>query len=67
MGKPWGMTPLFQVVRPTVVQDAIWDVVRDAQDSGMSVNDFRRECAEAWSQALRDRAEDDAKIWARER
>lgn len=63
MGKPLGMTPMFQIVRPTPTEDAIWEAVEAAHAEGMTVEQFRRECAFAWGESLRNQAEDDAKVW----
>ncbi|MEE8113060.1 MAG: hypothetical protein V3T23_01775 [Nitrososphaerales archaeon] len=63
MGKPYGMTAGFQIVKPTHIQDVIWNAIEEAQMVGMTVEEFRRECAEMWSMCLRERADDDAKSW----
>ena len=63
MGKPYGMTAAFQIIKPTHVEDAIWEAVEAAIFSNMTVDEFRRECASCWGMCLRERAQDDEKSW----
>lgn len=62
MGKPNGMTPTFQIIRPTGAEDAIWDAVQAAIEHGMTPEDFKREAAEAWGEKLRDEAKHAEKV-----
>ncbi len=55
--------PSLRVTRSTLEEDAIWDAVQTAQLFDMTVDEFRRECAEAWAQGLRDKAKEDAEAW----
>lgn len=61
--KPLGLTVDLQVVRANRAQDAIWNAVEEAQGIGMTVEQFRREAADAWSYGLKQRREADAKAW----
>lgn len=61
--KPLGMTASFQIVHPTPQQDAVWDAVVTAIDSGMTVEQFRAEAAECWAEYMRQKAESDGKAW----
>lgn len=46
------------------VEDAIWEAVQEAISAGLTVEQFRKEAAEAWRQELQDQAERDAKAWS---
>lgn len=50
---------------PSLVEDRVWEAVQDAIDAGWTVEQFRRECAEAWGESLRDRMKDDMERWRR--
>lgn len=50
---------------PTSVEDKVWDAVQEAIEAGWTVEQFRRECAEAWKGLLRDRMNDDMERWQR--
>lgn len=70
MPKPHGATfglyegvPVIRVVTPSKVEDAVWDAVEEAILAGWSVERFRRECASAWEDALRERLKREAKEW----
>ena len=54
MPKPYGLTPFMQVVVPSRIQDKIWDVVQECVEAEMSVEDFKREILEAWTEARKD-------------
>lgn len=53
--KPLGMIGLA-VIKPSRVEDRIWDSVEEAILAGWSPEQFKREAAQAWSQILRDQA-----------
>ena len=56
MSKPLGMTPMMQVIRPTPIEDRIWDAVSEAIAAGMTPERFRSEVAQAWEHELREEA-----------
>ena len=56
----------MHVTRSTYTQDKIWEAVQSAVQDGMSVDDFRRECAEAWAEERRQQAESEAAQWKRD-
>lgn len=63
--KPLGMTMFpLQVVKPTPTEDAIWDAVEKAILAGWTPTRFKRECADAWRDALKDRLDAEVKEWA---
>lgn len=66
MGKPMGMSSTFQIIRPTAIEDAIWDAVQLAIDKGMDVRDFKDECRYAWQEYLKQKSYDDRKEWDKE-
>ena len=63
--KPWGMTAAFEIVRPSRLEDTIYDAVESAVSSGMSPTDFFAEAKECWSIALREKAQQDKRELAR--
>lgn len=54
--KPYGMTALFQIVRPTSAENRIWEAVEEAIAEGMTPTQFRREAAAAWEHSLHEAA-----------
>jgi hypothetical protein len=67
MSKPLGIRLEFgggaHVVRPDQVENAVWDAVEAAVDAGWTVEEFRRECAEAWRSRLLHEADQARKEW----
>lgn len=70
MGKPIGIdwtmrdgVPMLGVIRPTPVEDAIWDAIERAVDAGWTVEEFRREAASCWDGYLHDKARSDRDAW----
>jgi ABC-type glycerol-3-phosphate transport system substrate-binding protein len=59
MAKPYGMTPTFQIVVPTRMQNQIWDAVQEAVEEGMDPTLFLKEVREAWAEALNDKKKRD--------
>ena len=57
--------PTMSIPRITRTEDAIWNAVQEAVDEGWTVEQFRRECASAWAQKLRDEREHAQREWAR--
>jgi hypothetical protein len=63
MSKPLGLSIgigesglSFEVSRPSKVEDAIWEAVEQAIAHGWTPEQFKRECASAWSDRLRQDA-----------
>ena len=63
MSKPLGVslyatnqTLGLRVVKPSPVEDAIWDAVEKAIENGWSAQQFKDEASECWEQKLRDEA-----------
>ncbi|MCR4340875.1 MAG: hypothetical protein NUW01_13425 [Gemmatimonadaceae bacterium] len=67
MSKPYGMTPWFEIVRPSEAQNAIYGAVESAIEAGMSVEQFRREAWECWEIVRREQAEREDKAWRESR
>lgn len=65
MGKPWGMTAVFHIVRPTAMEDRIYETVEAAISAGVSVTDFLAEVRDCWEIALHEKAAGDARELAR--
>lgn len=60
-------TAVMQVVQATAAEDAIWLAVQEAISYGMTVKQFRTECAEAWGYELQEKAKHDSSEWRKER
>ena len=63
MSKPLGLSIgigesglSFEVSMPHPVEDAIWEAVEQAIANGWTPERFKRECASAWSDRLRQDA-----------
>jgi len=63
VSKPYGLTGDFRVIRPTAVENHIWDAVQEAVLAGWTVEQFRREARQAWSQALDDTKREAERAW----
>ena len=50
----------------SAAQDKIWEAVESAFDEGMTVKQFRQECAEAWEHEITLKKDYDAREWGRE-
>ena len=59
MSKPYGLTATFQVIRPTMAEDKIYEAVQAAQCERMSVEQFIREAREAWDYEMKQAAKYD--------
>lgn len=57
--KPLGLTATFQVVRPTAMEDKIYDAVESAMEHGVTVEDFFREAKACWRIALDEKRRSD--------
>lgn len=52
MSKPWGLSPTFQVTRPSKAEDLIHEAVEQAIIEQMTVKDFIRNARESWGLVL---------------
>ena len=59
MSKPYGLTAMMQVIRPTRAEDKIYEAVQEAICANMTVTDFIREAREAWAYEQREQARHD--------
>lgn len=64
MSKPFGMTADFRIVRPSRVEDKIWEAVEEAFCAGWTPQQFISEARQSWDQANRDKAKEDDKLFA---
>jgi hypothetical protein len=55
--------PCFAVRPRNSSVDRIWEAVEDAINAGMTVEQFKREAAEAWADTLKKHADWAAKDW----
>lgn len=55
--KPLGMTLDMRIIRPSPVEDKVWEAVREAIDAGWSPARMRAEIGEAWDGLLREDGE----------
>ena len=60
--KPYGLTPMFQILRPSRTEDKIWEAVQEAIVEGWSPERFKREVAQAWDEELKEQAKEAQKI-----
>jgi hypothetical protein len=58
MSKPLGMTSTFQIVHPDRVQDMIWDAIQEARARGVTLDSFKAEVLDSWTEAARQDYED---------
>jgi hypothetical protein len=65
MSRPPGVTWDLRVARYSETEHKVWDAVEAAQEGGVTVEEFRRMCAQAWDHALGERSRNDARDWAR--
>jgi hypothetical protein len=65
MSKPMGMSATFQIIRPTPIEDKIWDAVELAIQQGMSPKEFIDETRYCWQEYLREKMNDDRKEFER--
>lgn len=54
--KPLGITPFFEVRKPSPTEDAIWEAVQSAIDCGWTPERFKQEASAAWIDKLCDDA-----------
>jgi ABC-type glycerol-3-phosphate transport system substrate-binding protein len=54
--KPLGMTADFRIVRPSRVEDLIWEAIREAVTANWTPTQAIQEMWQSWEQALRDDA-----------
>lgn len=50
MSKPLGIDHMMRVTTPNIVEDRVWDAVKEAIDAGWDAKRFRREAARAWEE-----------------
>lgn len=65
MSKPNGISltesngfPRLSVTHASAAEDAAWEAVRQAIWAGWDAQRFKRECAQAWGELLREDAKD---------
>jgi hypothetical protein len=51
--------------RNNSIAERLWYVVFEAIQAGVTVEEFRRECAACWEEAHRDQAEASRREWLR--
>jgi hypothetical protein len=56
MSKPYGLTSLLEVTRPTKSMDMIWDAVEQARLEGMTPRQIKMEMQDAWEHACKEEA-----------
>jgi hypothetical protein len=51
--KPLGISHNFQVIKPSKVEDQIWEAVEEAINAGWTPEQFKREVSSAWEDSLK--------------
>lgn len=62
LGIRLGIGGTMRVVHPSRVEDAVWNAVEEALCAGWTAQRLKAEFADAWGEALRRQAKDDAKV-----
>lgn len=55
MSKPLGLSPTFQIIRSSAIEDKIYDVVDYAITVGYSIEDFFKEAKNCWYIAIEEK------------
>ncbi len=61
MSKPYGLTADFRIIRPTRIEDKVWDAVEEAVNAGWTPRQMMQEVRECWAESLKQKAQDDDK------
>lgn len=65
MSKPLGMDVNFRIIKPTAVEDKVWDAVELAIDNGWTPKRMIAEVKDCWREYLADKSRDDMKSFER--